>query len=284
MPCSFAEDVAAFAAAGWPGMEVWLTKLETHLESHSAADTCKLLEDRNLLLAAGAYQGGLLLSQGEQRRVHYDHFRRRLEICQALKIPTLIVVADFAEPAEDVSLERAVLSLAQAAQWAAGFDVRLALEFRGKNTFCASLDTALALVRQCAETNVGINFDVFHYYTGPSKLEDLDLLDAATLAHVQVADVAGVPRELAADADRIFPGDGDFRFQPLVERFRTLRYEGWVSLELFNPTLWQAKAAQVAGIGLVALKNILPGQSRNKTAGSFKSTPAGNPISSPEDT
>src|SRR5256885_344030 len=85
-------------------------------------------------------------------------------------------VGDFADAIDGTALERAVVGLTQAAQWAAGFNVRLALEFRGKNTFCASLDTALALVSQCGQTNVGINFDVFHYYTGPSKLEDLGLL------------------------------------------------------------------------------------------------------------
>jgi len=264
MPCSFADDVAAFADAGWQGMEVWLTKLETHLEQQSLADTRKLLDDRNLALAAGAYQGGVLLSQGQQRTAHYDHFRKRLEICQELRIPTMILVADFVERVEKVSLERAVVSLAQAAKWAAGFDIRLALEFRAKNTFCASLDSALALVRQCGEPNVGVNFDVFHFYTGPSKFEDLELLEPSTLAHVQMADMAGVPRELAGDGDRIFPGDGDFRFGPILERFGALGYEGWLSLELLNPTLWQAKAAQVAQVGLNSLKRILsqPNQKR----------------------
>src|SRR6516162_3556675 len=245
MPCSFADDVAAFADAGWQGMEVWLTKLETHLEQQSLADTRKLLDDRNLALAAGAYQGGVLLSQGQQRTAHYDHFRKRLEICQELRIPTMILVADFAEPVEKVSLERAVVSLAQAAQWAAGFDIRLALEFRAKNTFCASLDSALALVRQCGEPNVGVNFDVFHFYTGPSKFEDLELLTPATLAHVQLCDLAGVPRELATDADRVLPGDGDFRLGPILERLREIGYDGWVSLELMNPVLWKVKPFQV---------------------------------------
>ena len=36
MPGTFAEDVAACADAGCPAMEVWLTKLETHLQSHAA--------------------------------------------------------------------------------------------------------------------------------------------------------------------------------------------------------------------------------------------------------
>jgi sugar phosphate isomerase/epimerase len=257
LPSSFAEDVAAYADAACPAMEVWLTKLETHLEKHSAADTRKLLEDRHMTLAAAAYQGGLLLSQGEQRKAHYDHFRRRLDLCQQLGISTLLVVADFVGAVEATALERAVVSLKQAAQWADAFGVRLALEFRGSDTFCASLDTALAVVANCGEANVGINFDVFHYYTGPSKFEDLKLLTAGNLAHVQLCDLAGVPRELATDADRILPGEGDFRLGPILDRFRAIGYDGWVSLELMNPSLWQMKATQVVEIGITALRRLL---------------------------
>lgn len=257
MPRSFAEDVADFAAAGCPALEVWLTKLEQHLEKHSTTDTKKLLEDNRVILAAAAYQGGLLLSHGEQRRAHYEHFKRRLEMCQEFGIPTLLVVADFEERIDTTTLERAVVSLKQAGQWAAGFDVRLALEFRGSSKFCASLDTALALVAQCGEPNVGVNFDVFHYYTGPSKFEDLGLLTKENLAFVQLCDLAGVPRELASDANRILPGEGDFRLTPILERFRAIGYDGYVSLELLNPTLWQVKATQVVELGMRALRGVM---------------------------
>jgi 4-hydroxyphenylpyruvate dioxygenase len=253
----FAADVAAYADAGCPGMEVWLTKLEQYLEKHSAAETRRLLDDRGLSPAAASYQGGLLLSQGEQRRAHFDHFRRRLDLCQHFGIPTLLLAADFAGPVDATALERAVVSLKQAAQWAAGFGVRLALEFRGNAPFCASLDTALALIAHCGEANVGINFDVFHYYTGPSKFEDLALLTPANLAFVQLCDVAGVPRELATDADRVLPGEGDFQLGPIVAQLRRLGYDGWVSLELLNPTLWQVPAAQVADLGFTALQRVL---------------------------
>jgi sugar phosphate isomerase/epimerase len=257
LPSLFADDVTAYADAGCPAMEVWLTKLETHLENHSAADTHKLLNDHGMSLAAAAYQGGLLLSQGEQRKAHFDHFRRRLDLCQQFAIATLIVAADFAGPVGATSLGRAVVSLTQAAQWATGFGVRLALEFQSSATFCTSLDTALALVAQCGEPNVGINLDVFHYYTGPSKFEDLDLLTSTSLAHVQLCDLAGVPRELATDADRVLPGDGDFVLGALLDRLRQLGYSGWVSLELMNPTLWKTKASQVAELGITALRRLL---------------------------
>jgi sugar phosphate isomerase/epimerase len=257
MPGSFADDVCAYADAGCEAMEVWLTKLETHLEKHSVTDTHKLLQDRRITLAAAAYQGGLLLSQGEARKAHFDHFRRRLDLCQEFGIGTLLVIGDFAEPVDATALERAVVSLKQAAQWAAGFDVRLALEFRGRATFCASLDTALALVGQCGEPNIGVCFDVFHYYTGPSKFEDLALLTREYLAYVQLCDLAGTPRELATDSDRVLPGDGDFQLAPILDRFRAIAYDGWVALELLNPTLWKAKPVQVAEVGFTALRKLL---------------------------
>src|SRR5262245_60361279 len=157
MPCTFAEDVACFAAAGCSAMEVWLTKLEKHLEQHSLDSTRKLLDEKQMQLVAAAYQGGVLLSQGEQRKLHFDHFCRRLELCERFRIPTMLVAADFVEAVDATSLGRAVVSLKQAAQWAAGFNVNLALEFRGSARFCASLDSALALVAQCGEPNLGVN-------------------------------------------------------------------------------------------------------------------------------
>jgi 4-hydroxyphenylpyruvate dioxygenase len=254
---SFEDDVNGYAEGGCGAMEVWLTKLETHLENHSASQTRKLLEDRQMALAAASYQGGLLLSQGEQRRAHQDHFKRRLDLCQAFAVPTLVVAADFAERIDQEGLERAVVSLRQASQWAQAFGVRLALEFRGKAAFCSSLDTALALVAAAGEPNLGVCLDVFHYYTGPSKFEDLALLNKDNLAFVQVCDLAGVAREVASDSDRILPGEGDFRLGPIMAYLRAVGYDGFVSVELFNPTLWQVKASQVAELGVKAVRRLL---------------------------
>src|SRR5688500_10608611 len=97
LPAPFADDLTAFADVGWTAVEIWLTKLEKHLEIATVEDTRRLFADRGLRPAAAAYQGGLLLSQGESRKAHFDHFRRRLELCQALGIPTLLLIADFAQ-------------------------------------------------------------------------------------------------------------------------------------------------------------------------------------------
>ena len=255
LPHPFAADVAAYPAG--TAVELWLTKLEQHLATSSVADTTKLLADRGLRPVAAALQGGLLVSQGEQRKAHFDHLKRRLDLCQAFGAPVLVVGADFAAPPDPTSIGRALVSLAEAARWAAGFGVTLALEFRGRDTFCNNLDTALTLVERCGEPNVGVCLDLFHFHAGPSKEADLLRLTAANLAHVQVCDVAGVPREVMADADRVMPDDGDFVLAPVIDRLKAIGYAGAVSLELLNPVLWQLPPAQVADAGATALARLL---------------------------
>ncbi len=253
----FADDIAGLADGGCHSIEVWLTKLEQHLATESVESTKRLLADRGVELVAAAYHGGLLLSQGEARRLAFDHFQRRLELCQQFGIPTLLVAADFQRQPDQTDLGRAIVSLAQAAQWAAGFDVRLGLEFRGSDAFCTNLETALLLVEQSGEPNVGICLDAFHYHKGPSKPEDLERLTNANLAHVQLCDVPGVPREFMTDGDRVFPGEGDFRLAAIVETLKRIGYTAAVSLELMNPMIRQSKPSQVAELGMTALKRTI---------------------------
>ena len=254
----FEADLAGFAdAAGGGAIEIWLTKLEDHLQRHSLDDVRAQAADRSLTFAAAAYQGGILLSQGEARREAWAQFARRLELCRALGIPTLVVTADFLGPFDQTDVERAQVSLKQAGQQAEACGVRLALEFQARHTFVNNLQTALWLVDSLRQPNVGICLDAFHYAVGPSKFEDLAGLTAANLFHVQVCDVADVPRELAQDGDRILPGDGDFPLQSLIGRLREIDYRGYVSLELMNPMFWRAGPQHVGEVGLTAVRRLL---------------------------
>lgn len=255
LPAAFADDIRGSAGGGVRAVEVWLTKLEQHLETTTADDSRALLADHGISLPAAAYHGGLLLSQGEARTAALDHFKRRLDLCQTFGVRTLVLAADHARP-EIAAFGRAVQSLAEAGRWAAGFGVRLALEFRA-NSFCTSLDTAVALAAQCGEPNVGVCLDVFHYHQGSSKSEDLELLTAANLFHVQVCDVAGVPRELMTDSDRVLPGEGDFHLNAVFARLRQIGYAGAVSVEVMNPVLWKAKPAQVGELALASVQRLL---------------------------
>lgn len=257
----FHQDLADYAAAAARDVEFWLGKLETHLEKHTLAETRGLLQELDVRPVAASFQGGLLHTQGDARAEHWAHFERRMELCQGLGIPVLVVACDVAGPLNVQDLERVGISLQQAAQRAAKNGVKLALEFQAQATFGNNLQTAAYLVEQAGHPSLGICLDYFHYYRGPSKHEDLGLLTPENLFHVQLADLAGVPREMAADSDRILPGDGDFEFGPLLERLRQIEYRGAVSLELLNPQIWAVPPRSLGEIGITCLRRLL-GQAR----------------------
>jgi sugar phosphate isomerase/epimerase len=251
----FEDDLPAFSRSGWPAVELWLTKLEAYLDAgHTAEEARAFLADNGLTALAAAGQGGLLLSRGGAGDA-WDLLRRRLDLLAALGVPTLVVAADSgggpgAIRPEDYGL--AAQNIARAAGEAAARGVRLAIEPQKSSAVVASLDTALALVAQSGAANAGVCLDLFHFYTGPSKFEDLAYLSPENLAWVQLCDLAGTPRELAGDADRILPGEGDFGIGPILDHLARVGYAGGVSLEVLNPNLWQTRADFVADAGLRA--------------------------------
>lgn len=258
---SFEEDLKGYADATGAAVEFWLTKLENYLQNHTVDDVKAFCTERNLQLAAATYHGGLLLSQADARRENWAHFERRLDLCRDIEIPTLIVTPDFLGPFSHTDIERAQVTLKQAGQAAAQRGVRIALEFQARGTFLSNLQTAVGFVESVQEPSVGICLDSFHYYVGSSKTEDLGLLTSGNLFHVQLSDLADCPREIATDADRIIPGDGDVPLQAIVRRLRDIDYKGFVSLEIANAMFWQIPARQIGEIGLTALRVAL-GQNR----------------------
>jgi len=253
----FEADLSSFGRYGWTAVELWLTKLETFVKTHSLAAAIDVIDSSGIKPVAAASQGGLLLSEGAERVAHWDHYRRRLMLLQELNVPTLIVTPDFIRSPGIAEFARAAQALGEAAELAASFGVRIAIEFQKTSPLCACLETAIALIAQSGAENAAVCLDVFHYYTGPSKFEDLAHLSPRNLAWVQVCDLSGTPRELAGDADRILPGEGDFQLGPIFEHLERIGYDGYVSLEVLNPHLWQVASDRVAELGYQSLNRVL---------------------------
>lgn len=251
------KDVEDYAAGHVGAIELWLGKVEGWLGGRKPQELKDLLARHELAAPVASFQGGLLVSQGDARREHWQHFERRLALLAELGVGTLVIAGDIHGPLDQQALDRVNMSLAQAAEKAQAAGVRLALEFQATATLANNLQTAAAIVEQIGSPNLGLCLDAYHYYVGPSKEEDLGLLTPDNLFHVQLCDLVGVPREMASDGDRVLPGDGDFRLDPIVARLRDIGYQGAVSVETMNPQLWQIPPRQFGEIGVTALRKVL---------------------------
>lgn len=257
LPSTFAEDIEQFAAGHCHSVELWLTKLEDFLAGHTVEEARQLLAQRGVSVPVASYQGGILTSQGEARREAWSLLERRIRVCRELGVETMVIACDVAGPAQQADLERIQVSLTQLGQLASRHGVRAALEFQASSAFGNNLQTAAALIHEVGNPHLGICLDAFHYYVGPSKPDDLHYLTRENLFHVQLCDLADVPRELARDSQRILPGDGDIPLSPLLDRLREIGYEGCVSIELMNPILWQVGPRQFGEIAMTALRKLL---------------------------
>lgn len=253
----FDRDLEDFAAGQCHSVEVWLTKLENYLQSHTLRDVQFWLDRLGIALPVASFQGGLVASHGEARREAWDLLARRLDLCRDLGIGTIVVACDVPPPLTQQTIDRVHVSLTQLAQEAGRRGLRAALEFQADSSFGNNLQTAAALVGEVGSPHLGLCLDAFHFHVGPSKTEDLGYLTASNLFHVQLCDLADTPRELARDSARILPGDGDINITAIVEHLRRIDYRGCVSLELLNPQLWQIPPLQLGEIGMTALRKIL---------------------------
>ena len=249
--------VADYAAGHCNTIELWLGHAENYIAENSISSLKDLFLAHDVNVVAASFQGGLLTDSQDARVEHVKHFTSRLDMLQAIGVPLLIISGDVFSPIEPQGLGNLSHHLTEATKMAADRGIRLALEFDSRASFPNNLQSAIALVDDVGLPSLGICLDWFHWTTGPSKLQDLALLSNDNLAHVQLWDIADVPREMARDSDRILPGEGCSPPQPLIDWLAKIGYSAAVSVELHNPSLWQVPPRQFGEIAITALRKTL---------------------------
>src|SRR6185312_10417230 len=102
----FEQDIADYAAGQCKAVELWFGKLETFRETHACDDVRRLLEEHEVAAPVASFQGGLLTSQGEARRLAWQLFETRLALCRDLTVRTIVVAGDVMQPLAQQDFDR----------------------------------------------------------------------------------------------------------------------------------------------------------------------------------
>ena len=127
------------------------------------------------------------------------------------------------------------------------FNMSLRIEFVRTSSFISTLTTLVKMTRAAAHPNLAPMFDCYHFWSGQSKFEDLDLLRPGDIGHVHFQDVPDMPRELLDNTSRYIPGDGVTPLPRILRRLAEKGYAGPLSVELFLPKFQQADPFALAG-------------------------------------
>ena len=88
--------------------------------------------------------------------------------------------------------------------------------------------------------------DFFHFASGLSKFDELDLLEPGEIAHAHFQDLLDIPRELVNNDARLIPGDGIAPVVGIIERLAEKGYDGALSVELFRSEFREGDPFEVA--------------------------------------
>jgi sugar phosphate isomerase/epimerase len=233
-PRSFAEDVAAYAAAGVDGIGIWEFKLEHDRD----AENLELLRESGLRATICVPEVPSIYPDGYFTQPA-DTGARTAALSDAVRrfapFEPVAILAVTGNPAEQDLLEMrrvTVKGLREVAGVAADLGISIGVEpyRQSSGAMVTTLPDTVALVDEIDAPNVGVVLDLWHAWDLPGIEDDIRTY-ASRLLGVQVNDYRDPTRSWA---DRVLPGDGIIDLSRLLRALEEGGYRGWYDLEIFS--------------------------------------------------
>lgn len=243
----YTKSLQGWAKAGITLVEPVSGLLDEFLKTGTLAEAKRIITDNGQTVVSAALGVTGLWEPNPRFNENLETFKRRCEQFKALGAPVVyspcVTAAKFT--AEDYT--RGVENIRRVADVAKQFDLKVGAEFVRNSTYLASLPTALRLHRAAAHPNFGVIFDCYHFWSGPSRMEDMDDIRPGEILHAHLNDTPDMPRELLDLQSRVVPGEGVAPLDRIVRKLVDRGYKGPISVELFWPKYQQADPFVLAG-------------------------------------
>ena len=134
--------------------------------------------------------------------------------------------------------------------------MKLALEFMGMSPTLNSVSTAIEVVEMADVKNGGIAIDTYHFYVGPSTLQDLEKVPVSRILSVHLADG---PKALtpAVDLDRRMPGEGDLPLSEFARVLTGMGFDGYWHVECIQGSDYASSLRETAVRALRGAKSVV---------------------------
>ena len=244
-PAGFRKSLEGYARAGIKYVELVPPQFDPFIKEEGIPAARRLLSDLGLTaVSASAVRG--LWEPGPQRQQALEDFKPRCETIAALGVDRMVCPCAATAKYTLDDYKRGVDDLREAGEIARQFRLTAMVEFMRSSTFIGTLPTSLKLTREAAHPNVRPMLDCYHFWSGLSKFEDLNLIRHGEIHHVHFQDVPDIPRELLDNGTRNIPGDGVSPLPAILRKLGAAGYSGPLSVELFYPQIQNGDPYEVA--------------------------------------
>jgi sugar phosphate isomerase/epimerase len=253
---SLVEEIDIVAKAGYQAIEPWINEIEAYVEKGgSLPDLKKRIADVGLTVESAIGFAEWIVDDDARRAKGLEQARRDMDLVQQIGGKRIAAPAAGATDVENIDYlkvaerYRALLAIGD------HIGVVPQVEVWGFSKTLTRLGQAVMVAIESHHPQACVLPDVYHLYKGGSDFTGLQLLNGAAVHVFHMNDYpANPPRSAIGDKDRVYPGDG---VAPLADIFATLRainFDGYLSVELFNPTYWQQDPHEVARTALAKMK------------------------------
>lgn len=240
--------------AGFDAIEPWIDELEAHEKSGSSLEELGAqIHDAGLSVQGAIGFAPWIL--GEQDGL--EQARRDMEL--VARVGGTLIAAPPMGAVETAGLSLETIAQRYAALCAVGREVgvRPLVEVWGFSQTLSKLGEAAFVAIESGADNAGVLADVYHLYKGGSPLAGLTMLNTRALPIFHVNDYPDIAPSAIGDADRVWPGNGVAPLRAVFQTLREIGFDGYLSLELFNPNYWKGDALQTAQMGREKLRAVL---------------------------
>lgn len=258
MGSDFRTAMECYARAGITAVEPHLELVRPFEENNGSGSAKRLLDGLGLSVVSSSNQ--LFLDEsGPKRKPALEELKWKLELMASIGADRLVCPSVASEAHTMADYSEVYENLREAADLAAPFDVSLMVEFTRVSTLNNNLRTSLKVVREIAHPNLKVMIDLYHFWSGVSKFEDLELINQGEIHHVHIADTPELPiMETFVQKDRAWPGEGIAPLQRIIQQLVNKGYSGPLSLELFDPDVQNADPYAIASKALESITPLLP--------------------------